>query len=590
LNGGLTKVGTGTLTLSGTNSYNLATTISGGLLQINTNGVLDTLSANVPAVGGAGLVVSGGTLTVTNASTIGNPSAALRVSSGSATFLGGLSVNSAANGAYISVTGGSLALASLSLGRTGLSDTTQPTAGSTGDGLYINGGAVNILGNLNMGTASAANSSVSTRIDSGSLTVDGAVYIGLNNGGRWSVLDVNGGSLMVTDVVTGISIGNAQAGDAELLIRNGTVNAGIIGLGYGTVADTVVLNMTNGALYVGAGGIVQVSPNATPVITLSGGILGAGTNWTSTNNIRLGSATIQAGDALGNPWNIGLSGILSGTNLLKSGAGTLTLGGVNTYSGSTVVSNGVLALAVTGLITNTAQVSIASNATFDVSALTGYTFSGASPVQTLAGISTSGAANVNATGNALTLAAGAKVLLQAAGGTNSPSIGKISVTGDLGLNANVITINVGGGILGTGTYRLLDCTGTLSGTANATPVITGLGLNPGATASIVTTPGSNGHVDLVVTGSMLVPTVPPHIAGFNMVNTNLVLNGTNGQTGGTYYLLGSTNLALPLSQWTPVATNVVSTNGANGAFTFTGTNTVHSGVGQQYYILSNTNN
>jgi hypothetical protein len=121
-------------------------------------------------------------------------------------------------------------------------------------------------------------------------------------------------------------------------------------------------------------------------------------------------------------------------------------------------------------------------------------------------------------------------------------------------------------------------------------VFTGLGLNPGATASIVTTPGSNGHVDLVVTGSMLVPTVPPHIAGFNMVNTNLVLNGTNGQTGGTYYLLGSTNLALPLSQWTPVATNVVSTNGANGAFTFTGTNTVHSGVGQQYYILSNTNN
>jgi fibronectin-binding autotransporter adhesin len=672
LNGGLTKVGTGTLTLSGTNSYNLATTISGGLLQINTNGVLDTLSANVPAVGGAGLVVSGGTLTVTNASTIGNPSAALRVSSGSATFLGGLSVNSAANGAYISVTGGSLALASLSLGRTGLSDTTQPTAGSTGDGLYINGGAVNILGNLNMGTASAANSSVSTRIDSGSLTVGGAVYIGLNNGGRWSVLDVNGGSLMVTDVVTGISIGNAQAGDAELLIRNGTVNAGIIGLGYGTVADTVVLNMTNGALYVGGGGIVQVSTGVgfVSTITLSGGILGAGTNWTSTNNMQLGSATIQTADALGNPWNIGLSGILSGTNLLKSGAGTLTLGGANTYGGSTVVSNGVLALAVTGLITNTAQVSIASNATFDVSALTGYTFSGASPVQTLAGISTSGEGNVNATGNALTLAAGAKVLLQAAGGTNSPSIGKISVTGDLGLNANVITINVGGGILGTGTYRLLDCTGTLSGTANATPVFTGLGATPGATVSISTTTGAGGHVDLVVgkatpvlqaatatsilagqalsasaltvtftnaagtnvpgsavftaPGTMpavgtanqqvlftpndttdyntvtfnvavtvispvLIPTQSAGITGFSLENGNVVITGTNGQTGGTYYLLESTNLALPVGQWKAAATNVVGTNGANGAFTFTGTNAAGA-AGQSFYILSNTNN
>jgi len=41
-------------------------------------------------------------------------------------------------------------------------------------------------------------------------------------------------------------------------------------------------------------------------------------------------------------------------------------------------------------------------------------------------------------------------------------------------------------------------------------------------------------------------------------------------TGGTYYLLGTTNVAKPLVQWTPVATNVVITNGAsNNGFTFT---------------------
>jgi hypothetical protein len=39
-----------------------------------------------------------------------------------------------------------------------------------------------------------------------------------------------------------------------------------------------------------------------------------------------------------------------------------------------------------------------------------------------------------------------------------------------------------------------------------------------------------------------------------------------------------------------VATNIVSTNGPEGAFTFTGTNTVTSGGAQQFYILSNTNN
>jgi hypothetical protein len=68
------------------------------------------------------------------------------------------------------------------------------------------------------------------------------------------------------------------------------------------------------------------------------------------------------------------------------------------------------------------------------------------------------------------------------------------------------------------------------------------------------------------------------------------ISGTNGESGGTYYLLASPDLALPLSQWTVVATNVVSASGANGAFTFTGTNAAGAGAGQKFYILSNTNN
>jgi hypothetical protein len=84
----------------------------------------------------------------------------------------------------------------------------------------------------------------------------------------------------------------------------------------------------------------------------------------------------------------------------------------------------------------------------------------------------------------------------------------------------------------------------------------------------------------------IVPTVPPGITGFSFVNGNLVITGTNAQATGVYYLLSSTNVALPLSQWTPVATNVVSTS--NG-FSFTGTNVVIPGSAGQFYILSSTN-
>jgi len=47
-------------------------------------------------------------------------------------------------------------------------------------------------------------------------------------------------------------------------------------------------------------------------------------------------------------------------------------------------------------------------------------------------------------------------------------------------------------------------------------------------------------------------------------------------------VLTSTNLALPLSQWMPVATNVLS---ASGNFTITATNAVNRSIPQRFYIL-----
>jgi autotransporter-associated beta strand protein len=95
---------------------------------------------------------------------------------------------------------------------------------------------------------------------------------------------------------------------------------------------------------------------------------------------------------------------------------------------------------------------------------------------------------------------------------------------------------------------------------------------------------------LVQAAGPIAPTNSPTITNFSLANVspsggNVVLSGTNGNTGATYYLLGSTNVANPLSQWKTVATNVA----AGNAFSFTATNAVFPGAAQQFFILSSTN-
>jgi hypothetical protein len=75
---------------------------------------------------------------------------------------------------------------------------------------------------------------------------------------------------------------------------------------------------------------------------------------------------------------------------------------------------------------------------------------------------------------------------------------------------------------------------------------------------------------------------PPSITGISLAGTNLVLNGSNGVSGTTNYLLMTTNLAMPKNQWTRIGTNVLV---ANGNFTLTATNAVDLDAPQRFYIL-----
>jgi hypothetical protein len=90
--------------------------------------------------------------------------------------------------------------------------------------------------------------------------------------------------------------------------------------------------------------------------------------------------------------------------------------------------------------------------------------------------------------------------------------------------------------------------------------------------------------NLAASGLTLVAGGPatPGFAGISLSGVNAILHGVNGQSGGTYITLMSTNVAKPFNQWSPVATNLLT---ANGNFTITLTNAVDRTLRQRFYIL-----
>lgn len=74
--------------------------------------------------------------------------------------------------------------------------------------------------------------------------------------------------------------------------------------------------------------------------------------------------------------------------------------------------------------------------------------------------------------------------------------------------------------------------------------------------------------------------VSPHIGSITLSGGEVVISGTGGTAGGDYYVLVSTNVALPLAEWTRLTTNTV---GPGGVFIFT--NTVNTNLPQRFYEL-----
>ena len=291
-----------------------------------------------------------------------------------------------------------------------------------------------------------------------------------------------------------------------------------------------------------------------------------------TNNVITNSAatsgTLQVGN---NNATSTFSGVFTNNvNLVKIGSGTLTLTGTNYHNGNTTVSAGTLALSGNGSIGSSPRIVVAGGATFDVSGLASAFNLGAS--QTLSNNTSTAVLNVGS--NGANTGSGTVSLTYASG---TPSF--IVTNGTLTLSSSsIVRLNNTGSALAVGNYKIVSKatsgnTGAVAGTAPSSVTVTGGGIAGGTTASLQIT---SGELYLVIA---TIPT--PRVTGISVSGVTLTLTATNGALGGQYYLLSTTNLALPFSQW---ITNMTGNFDGSGQLNLS-TNVVNPSVPQTYYLL-----
>jgi fibronectin-binding autotransporter adhesin len=227
--------------------------------------------------------------------------------------------------------------------------------------------------------------------------------------------------------------------------------------------------------------------------------------------------------------------------LNKIGTGKLTLNGTSTFTGGTTVDAGSLIVNnPTGSGTGSGALSIAAGATLGGTGRIG----SATTVDDYAILAPGNSTGTLTFDGSLTLGEFSELNFEL--GTSNDLV---VCNGALSLNG-VLNVTNGPGF-GPGTYTLFTYNPangfSFSGlTLNSLPAGYGYSIN-------TATPG---QVKLVVSA-----TTPPAIGNAGISGGKLVFSGTGGTPSGTYYVIASTNLATPATNWTRIQTNQFDASG-----------------------------
>lgn len=398
----------------------------------------------------------------------------------------------------------------------------------------------------------------------GSITVpagqSGTIYSpGLGNGINGNL--ISGDSNSVLYISSGVSFGSTSS--AQFDSFTGTINIlpgatlrfspNSSGNTYGSLNPTFIIN---GSLR---------PRNAGNTIRL-GALSGTGSiEGPQTANTGSGNTTYIIG---GNNLDVTFNGNISSNNaasntvviLNKVGTGKLVLVGASTFTGGTTVSAGSLFVNnISGSGTGSGALTIATGATLGGTGRIG----SATTLDDYATLAPGNSTGTLTFDGSLTLGEFTELDFQL--GTSSDLVvcnGALSLDG-------VLNVTNGPGF-GPGTYTLFTYN-PANGFSYSGVSLDSVPAGYNYTLSTATP----GQVNLVVSA-----TAPPTLGTPVYSGGNLILSGTGGTPGANYYVLTSTNVALPMTSWTTLATNQF-----DGSGNFAFTNAVSSGTPRLFYRI-----
>jgi autotransporter-associated beta strand protein len=235
--------------------------------------------------------------------------------------------------------------------------------------------------------------------------------------------------------------------------------------------------------------------------------------------------------------------------------------GTNTYAGPTLITAGNLL--VNGALAAGSTVTVTNGGTLGGTGL----INGPVAIQSGGTLSCGATSGSLTFGNSLTLAAGATnfFAISAAPPTNLT----VNVNGALTSGGTLIVTNLGANPFAPGeSFQLFNASSYNSGFANI--VLPGLPAGLGWNTNGL---NSSGTLSVVLTAR-------PFIGSIAFSSSGFMLTGTGGVAQADYYLLGTTNLASPLSNWTRLLTNQFD---QNGNFNFT--NPITPNLPQRFYLI-----